>query len=58
MVTGYAVPGKARRGRCAWDFRASERRAELVRAMPSAAENLEEEAVQSEAMVTGDEVLG
>ena len=28
----------------AWNFRASECRAELVRAMPSAAENLEEEA--------------
>ena len=42
----------------AWNFRASERRSELVRAMPSAAENLEEEAVQSEATVTGDEVLG
>ena len=40
------------------NFRASECRVELVRAMPSAAENLEEEAVQSEAMVTGDEVLG
>ena len=26
--------------------------------MPSAAENLEEEALQSDAMVTGDEVLG
>ena len=41
------------RGRCAWNFRASEcnfraseRRAELVRAMPSAAENLEEEALR------------
>ena len=42
----------------AWNFRASERRAELVRVMPSAAENLEEEAVQSEAIVTGHEVLG
>ena len=40
------------------NFRASECRAELVRAMPSAAENLEEEAVQSAAIVTGDEVLG
>ena len=42
----------------AWNFRANERRAELVRAMPSAAENLKEEAVRSEATVTGDEVLG
>ena len=42
----------------AWNFRASECRVELVRAMPSAAEKLEEEAVQSEAMVTGYEVLG
>ena len=42
----------------AWNFRASERRAELVRAMPSAAENLEEVALQSVAIVTGDEVLG
>ena len=42
----------------AWNFRARERRAELVRTMPSAAENLKEEAVQSEAIVTGDEVLG
>ena len=42
----------------AWNFRASERRAELVRAMPSAAENLEEEAVRSEATVTGYEVPG
>ena len=42
----------------AWNFRASERRAELVRAMPSAAENLEEVALQSEAMVTGYAVPG
>ena len=42
----------------AWNFRASERRAELVRAMPSAAENLKEEALQSEAIVTGHAVSG
>ena len=42
----------------AWNFRASECRVELVRTMPSAAENLTEEAVRSEATVTGDEVLG
>ena len=42
------VPIRAIRGQkislrtSAWNFRASERRAELVRAMPSAAENLEE----------------
>ena len=42
MVTGYAVPGKARQGRCAWNFRASECRAELVRVMPSATENVKE----------------
>ena len=58
MVTGYEVPGRSNCNNSAWNFRASERRAELVRAMPSAAENLEEEALQSEAMVTGDEVLG
>ena len=46
MVTGHEVLGKKRRGRCAWNFRASERRAELVRAMPSAAENLKEEALR------------
>ena len=45
-VTGYEVPGEAIRRRCAWNFRASERRAELVRAMPSAAENLEEVALR------------
>ena len=42
----------------AWNFRASESRAELVRAMPSAAENLKEEALQSVAMVTGYAVPG
>ncbi len=42
----------------AWNFRASECRAELVRAMPSAAENLEEEALQSVATITGYEVPG
>ena len=58
------VPIRAIRGQkislrtSAWNFRASERRAELVRAMPSAAENLEEVALQSVAIVTGDEVLG
>ena len=42
----------------AWNFRASECRAELVRTMPNAAENLEEEALQSVAIVTGYEVPG
>ena len=49
-ITGYEVPGKVGLGRCAWNFRANEsnqvylkwraneRRAELVRAMPSAAD--------------------
>ena len=40
IVTGDEVLGQVRRRRCAWNFRASERRAELVRAMPSAAENV------------------
>ena len=42
----------------AWNFRARECRSELVRTMPSAAENLKEEAVRSEAMVTGYAVPG
>ena len=42
----------------AWNFRASECRVELVRTMPSAAENLTEEAVRSEATVTEDFVPG
>ena len=42
----------------AWNFRARECRSELVRTMPSAAENLKEEAVRSKATITGDEVLG
>ena len=44
-TTGMTLDNKSR-GRCAWNFRASERRAELVRAMPSAAENLEEVALR------------
>ena len=46
IVTGHEVSGSTRTERCAWNFRASERRAELVRAMPSAAENLKEEALR------------
>ena len=41
-ITGDEVLGKGCCESTAWNFRASERRAELVRAMPSAAENLEE----------------
>ena len=44
--TSRTINNSWKRGRCAWNFRASERRAELVRAMPSAAENLEEVAVR------------